>query len=163
VSVLDATAAGAAGTTALNVATYLDMAIRGRPASQSAEETVRRLADRSHIGLGPEQKAANRRSGLGPLLGYIAGIGAAVIFGSAARNRPIPVPVGATLLGAGAMLAADAPLAALRVSDPRTWSRTDWLADIVPHLIYGVVTAAVWHRLASAHRRGRTRFSVRRV
>ncbi|HEX2771604.1 MAG TPA: hypothetical protein VHN18_04135 [Micromonosporaceae bacterium] len=157
-TVLDAAAAGAAGGTALNVVTYLDMAIRGRPASQTAEETVRRLADRSHVDLGPDEQAANRRSGLGPLLGNVAAIGTAVIFGAAARNRRIPIPAAAPLLGAGAMVAANAPLTALRVTDPRTWSRTDWVADIVPHIVYGVVTAAVWHRLASAHRRGRTRF-----
>jgi hypothetical protein len=162
-TVLDAAAAGAAGSTALNVTTYLDMALRGRPASQSAEETVRRFAERSHIGLGPDRQAANRRSGLGPLLGYAAGIGTAVIFGAAVRNRPISVPVAAPLLTVGALVAEDAPLTALRVTDPRTWSRIDWLADIVPHLVYGIVTAAVWHRLASAHRRGRTRFAVRRT
>ena len=33
-------AAGAAGTTALNVVTYLDMAVRGRPASSTPERTV---------------------------------------------------------------------------------------------------------------------------
>jgi hypothetical protein len=163
VTILDAVTAGAAGTTALNAATYLDMAVRGRPASQSAEETVRRLADRSHVDLGPGPKATNRRSGLGPLLGYLAGIGTPVIFGLAARNRRIPVSAAAPLLGAAAMVAADAPLTGLRVSDPRTWSRTDWASDIVPHLVYGVVTAAVWHRLANAHRRGRTRFELRRT
>jgi hypothetical protein len=162
VTALDAVAAGAAGSTALNVATYLDMAIRGRPASRTAEETVRRLADKSHIGLGSDERAANRRSGIGPLLGYAAAIGTAVIFNAAARNRPLPVPVATPVLTIGALVAADAPLTALRITDPRTWSRTDWLADIVPHFIYGVVTAAVWHRLSSARRRGRTRFAIRR-
>jgi hypothetical protein len=162
VSVLDAVAAGAAGSTALNVVTYLDMAIRGRPASQSAEETVRRLTEQAHIGLGPQQKAANRRSGLGPLLGYGAAISTAVAFGTAVRGRPIPVRMAAALLGAGAMVAADAPLTAARVTDPRTWSRTDWVADIIPHLVYGMVTAAVWHRLATARRRAPTTWRLRR-
>lgn len=162
-SALDAVAAGAAGSTALNVVTYLDMAIRGRPASQSAEEVARRLTDRAHIRLGPDKPAANRRSGLGPLLGYGGAIGTAMIFGAVTRNRRIPLPVATPLLTIAALVAADAPLSALRVSDPRTWSRTDWLADIVPHLVYGLVTATVWHRLASAHRRGRTRFSLRRT
>lgn len=154
-TVLDGVMAGAAGTTALDVVTYLDMAVRARPPSQAAEETARRLAERSHLRLGPEDRAGNRRAGLGPLLGYLAGIGTAVVFSAAARGRPIPVPVAAALLGAGAMTAVDAPLTALRVTDPRRWSRADWLTDIVPHLAYGVVTAAVWHRLGAAHRRGR--------
>ena len=34
-------AAGAAGTTALNFLTYVDMAVRGRPASSTPEKTVR--------------------------------------------------------------------------------------------------------------------------
>jgi hypothetical protein len=161
VSVFDAAAAGAAGSTALNIATYLDMALRGRPASQSPEETVRRLTDRAHIGLG--QQAANRRTGLGSLIGYAEGIGAAVAFSVVVRGRPVPLRVAATLLGAAAMWASDVPLTALRVTDPRTWSRADWLADIVPHLAYGVVTAAVWQRLAIARRRGSTRFLLRRA
>lgn len=150
----DAAVAGAAGTTALNAATYLDMAIRGRPPSQAAEETVRRLAGRAKVGLGQDERAANRRSGLGPLLGYLVGIGTSVVFGAVVGERRLPAAAAAGVLGAAAMTAADAPLTALRVSDPRTWSRADWAADIVPHLVYGVVTAAVWHRLTGTHRRG---------
>ncbi len=33
-------------------------------------------------------------------------------------------------------------MAALGISDPRTWSAQDWAADVVPHLAYGLVTAA---------------------
>ena len=36
----------------------------------------------------------------------------------------------------------DSTLAGLRVSDPRTWSVTDWLSDLIPHLVYGTVTYA---------------------
>jgi hypothetical protein len=158
----DAVAAGAAGTTALNVVTYLDMASRARPASQSAEETVRRITDRAHVSLGPEDRAANRRAGLGPLLGYAAGIGTAAAFAAAVRGRRPPLPVAAAVLGIGGMVAADTPLTALGVTDPRRWSRTDWISDIVPHAAYGVVTAAVWHRLARARRRGGNRFGLRR-
>jgi hypothetical protein len=31
-------------------------------------------------------------------------------------------------------------MAALGVTDPRTWSGKDWIADLVPHLVYGIVT-----------------------
>jgi hypothetical protein len=113
--------------------------------------------------LGPDERATNRRSGLGPLLGYGGAIATALIFGAAAQNRPIPASVAAPVLTIGALVAADAPITALRITDPRTWSRTDWIADIVPHLAYGVVTAGVWHRLTSAHRRGRRRFALRRT
>jgi hypothetical protein len=162
VTIRDAVAAGAAGSTALNVVTYLDMASRARPASQTAEETVRWITDRAHVSLGSEDRATNRRAGLGPLLGYATAIGTAVIFAAAARGRRPPLPVAATVLTIGAMVATDAPLTAFGVTDPRRWSRTDWIADIIPHLAYGVTTAAVWHQLAGARRRGRPRFGLRR-
>jgi hypothetical protein len=30
----------------------------------------------------------------------------------------------------------------LKITDPRQWSTSDWLSDLVPHLAYGVVAAA---------------------
>jgi hypothetical protein len=30
----------------------------------------------------------------------------------------------------------------LGITDPRTWSTADWIADLVPHLAYGLVTYA---------------------
>ena len=33
-------------------------------------------------------------------------------------------------------------MTALKVTDPRTWSAVDWLSDVVPHLVYGLVTYA---------------------
>lgn len=55
-------AAGAAGTTALNAVTYLDMAWRARPASQTPEQAVEKLAERAGVdsvaaGGGPEPSA----------------------------------------------------------------------------------------------------------
>lgn len=47
------------------------------------------------------------------------------------------------IAAAGAMAGADAPMAALGVSDPGTWAVKDWLSDGVPHLAYGLLTAAV--------------------
>jgi hypothetical protein len=32
-------------------------------------------------------------------------------------------------------------MAARGVSDPRSWGAADWLADVVPHVAYGLVTA----------------------
>jgi hypothetical protein len=37
-------------------------------------------------------------------------------------------------------------MVALGVTDPRTWPASSWLSDLLPHLAYGVVTAAVWER-----------------
>jgi hypothetical protein len=146
---MDGVLAGMAGTSALNVVTYLDMVVRARPASSVPEETVRRLADAASVDLGAEPRAANRRSGLGPLLGYAAGVGTAVAFAALAPRR-LPLTLAAGLIGAGAMLAADTPITALRLTDPRRWSAGDWAADIIPHLVYGLTTAAAWRRLRQA-------------
>ena len=46
--ILRGAAAGAAGTTALNAVTFLDMAVRGRAESETPKRTVEALADRAH-------------------------------------------------------------------------------------------------------------------
>jgi uncharacterized membrane protein len=137
--------AGAAGTAALHAVTYLDMAVRGRPASTVPEQLVDAVADATGStvpGRGPARDA--RRRGLGELGGIANGVGLGVVF-SLARSAGVrlPFPVGAVVKGAAAMAATDVPVAALGVSDPRTWSREDWIADAVPHLAYGAVTQAV--------------------
>ncbi|MFC7546685.1 hypothetical protein [Plantactinospora sp. GCM10030261] len=138
--------AGLAGSAALNVVTYLDMALRGRPSSGTPDETVRRLAGATHLWLGPEDRAANRRAGLGPILGHLSGVATAVGYAVLVRRR-MPLPVAATLLGAGALVGADTPMTVLRVTDPRSWSVTDWLSDVVPHLAYGLVAATTLERV----------------
>jgi hypothetical protein len=35
----------------------------------------------------------------------------------------------------------------LGVTDPRSWSVTDWVSDLVPHLAYGAVAGGVLQRL----------------
>jgi hypothetical protein len=58
------------------------------------------------------------------------------------------------LLGVGAGLAANvgttAPMVALGITDPRTWPVDSWVSDLVPHLAYGMVTAAVWNLMQPA-------------
>src|SRR5690349_11542744 len=67
-------AAGAAGTTALNAVTYLDMTIRARAASSTPEASVEKLSDKLGIGIPGEGKERdNRVQGLGPLLGIATG------------------------------------------------------------------------------------------
>jgi hypothetical protein len=44
------------------------------------------------------------------------------------------------------MVAGNGPLTMLKVSDPRQWSPGDWAADVLPHLAYGLVTAATYDR-----------------
>jgi hypothetical protein len=45
-------------------------------------------------------------------------------------------------------------MTALGISDPRTWAAKDWVSDIVPHLAYGMVTAATLNRLELTHPTG---------
>src|SRR5205823_4531568 len=144
-------AAGAAGTVALNVATYADMALRGRPSSSVPAKMAGILADKAGIPLSTggegsdDEKVRNRQSGLGALFGYVTGLGVGTAYG---LLRPylgdVPTPVAGVGVGLAAMAASDIPIAALGVSDPATWGISGWVADIVPHLAYGLVTAIAY-------------------
>ena len=69
-AIISAAIAGAAGATALNAATYADMAWRGRPSSSAPERTVETIADRTgHSVRGPGERRNNRLTGLGALTG----------------------------------------------------------------------------------------------
>ena len=151
--------AGAAATTALNVVTYLDMVLRARPASSTPEDTVRKIENVTHLPLsadGPDSEAAaNRREGLGALLGIATGLGVGAVYGLVRSRLGRDVPLPLLALGAGllANVGSVAPIAAMGVSDPRTWSAADWISDLVPHLAYGAVIALVFERLSPPPRR----------
>lgn len=142
---LSGAVAGAAGTTTLNVITYLDIAVRGRPTSTTPERTVDALARLFHLTVpGTGDVLANRLSGLGALTGYAAGIGMGLILGLAYALGWRPGLLVATLVATAlALLGTNGPMTILGVTDPRTWSVVDWISDLVPHLGYGVVTAFV--------------------
>ena len=93
---------------------------------------------------GEEDTRKNRVAGLGPLNGIFVGVGIGAVLGLArtAGWRPHVLTAG-LVTGLGAMAATDSSMAALGVSDPRTWTLMDWLSDVVPHLAYGLATAAV--------------------
>ena len=38
------------------------------------------------------------------------------------------------------MAGSDVPAVATGATDPKTWGTSGWLADIVPHAIYGLLT-----------------------
>ncbi|MEO9044170.1 MAG: hypothetical protein ABI352_03980 [Candidatus Dormibacter sp.] len=142
-------AAGAAGTTALNAVTYLDMALRARPSSSTPQDTVEKLAEKAHIAIpGDGEARANRIAGLGPLTGIAAGVGVGAVLGlaRAAGWRPGVVITG-VLATAGALLAGNGPMTVLGVTDPRTWAAKDWVSDVIPHLAYGAVAAGLLRRL----------------
>ncbi len=111
--VLIGAAAGAAGTTALNAVTYLDMVARGRPTSSTPEATVEKLADKAHVPVPGEGDARqNRVAGLGPLTGLLAGVGAGLGVGRAAGWRPDLV-VSGLLATVGALIGSNAPMTVL--------------------------------------------------
>ncbi|GAA3485848.1 hypothetical protein GCM10018966_103810 [Streptomyces yanii] len=63
----------------------------------------------------------------------------------------------------GALIGTNGLMTVLRVTDPRTWSRSDWVADIVPHVAYALVTVAVVRGLESdqADHAGEIRTGIR--
>jgi hypothetical protein len=46
------------------------------------------------------------------------------------------------------MAAADASYALSGASNPAEWSTVDWVADLIPHIIYGLVTVAAFEKIA---------------
>jgi hypothetical protein len=144
--ILRGAAAGAAGTTALNAATYLDMTLRARPASSTPEQTVEKIAEAQHITIpGEGQERQNRLAGLGPLSGIATGVGVGVALGvlDVLHLRPRGI-IGAVLVGGGAMAASNWTMTRYGVTDPSTWKPADWLSDALPHLAYGIVTTATY-------------------
>jgi hypothetical protein len=137
-------AAGAAGTTALHAVTYLDMTLRARPPSTTPERAVETLSRVAHLPVpGGEHTRPHRVTGVGALLGVAAGVAIGALAGAVrGGGLRVPYPVGALLTGGAAMVAANGPMAVLGITDPRTWTRADWLSDVVPHLAYGAATSA---------------------
>lgn len=146
--------AGAVGTVALNVTTYADIAIRGRPSSSAPSKMVNILAKSAGFSLSSQggdaqdQTAQHRESGLGALLGYVNGLGTGVAYGLLrSQLDELPIPLASIGVGLTAMAASDVPLIALRLSNPKTWGVSGWLADAIPHLIYGLVTVITYETL----------------
>lgn len=141
--------AGAAGTTALNAATYLDMTLRARPASDSPQQLVEETAERAGVPIpGDQDVRDNRLQGLGPLSGIAVGVTVGALAGLVhqaltRRERVLPAAVAVPLLGATAMVLSDVPLKLLGISDPTSWAGKDWASDAIPHLLYGAVTHSV--------------------
>ena len=151
-TVLRGIAAGAVGTTALDAATYADMAMRGRPSSSIPAQSVEKLAGQTGVEIpGEGETRENRVGGIGALLGIGTGISAGVaasFLGPVVRR--VPLPVAGVLIGGMAMAGSDVPLVQMGLTDPSSWSTSDWLSDALPHLAYGV--AAVWTLRALAPR-----------
>ncbi|TDD99948.1 hypothetical protein E1269_27105 [Jiangella asiatica] len=140
--------AGAAGTTALNATTYLDMIARGRPSSSTPHDTVKRIAELIGVSsAGDEAKREARLSGMGALLGVAVGVGTGAVLGVAQAGKWTRSPRATLSAWVLATLAGNAPMIGLRVTDPRRWRALDWAADVVPHAAYAVVVSLALERL----------------
>ena len=147
--ILSGAAAGAAGSAALNAATYLDMIVRGRPASSTPEKTVEAIEDRAPGTIpGDDETRHNRVSGFGALSGLVTGVAVGAVIGALrqAGVRPHPL-VGAALTGLTVMAITDGAMARLGVTDLSELGPSDWVADLLPHLTYGAVTWSVLEAL----------------
>lgn len=144
--ILIGAAAGAAGTTALNTTTYLDMAVRGRGSSSTPQQTVEKMAQSAGTDIpGEGEERENRLSGLGPLTGVASGVGVGLAYGllDAMHLKP-PAWLGALLTGFGAMAVTNGTMSAYDVTRPSEWGAQSWISDLVPHLAYGGVVAATY-------------------
>jgi drug/metabolite transporter (DMT)-like permease len=145
-SIVTGAIAGAAGELALNVVTYGDMLVRARPSSSMPAKVAGRLTDAAGIELAQPgerpEKAEIRREAVGALLGYGMAVATAIasVFVRRAGLR-LPAPMAGVAIGATAMVVSDSIATALGVTDPKRWKTSDWISDIVPHAVYGIVTA----------------------
>lgn len=147
--------AGAVGTTALTTASYLDTAVRGRPAGSVPERPVEAVAARLDSDVpGRGRVEASRRRAYGALAGIGNGLATGVVM-SVVRSAGVrfSAPVGAVVAGAVAMAATGVPAALLGVSDPRSWSSADRATDAVSHLAYGVGVQAVLQAVPTGRER----------
>lgn len=136
--------AGAVGTYALNLTTYLDMLVRGRPSSELPAKAMGELAADAGIDLqGDDETSANRRESLGALAGMVTGVSVAVVVSTLMPRlgrRRLVVP--AVVVGGLAAVGANGPMVAKGLTDPRQWGPVGWLSDLVPHFVYGLAVVA---------------------
>lgn len=137
---------------ALNLVTYLDMALRARPASETPSEVVKRIEDRADTRLATEgrdsDEESSRRQAVGALLGFVTGLGVGALYGLVRPTvRSWPLPVVSAAAGLAAMAVSDLPALALGVANPASWKPADWLSEVVPHLAYGMATALAFDSL----------------
>jgi len=139
--------AGAAGATALNATSYLDMVLRGRPAGSSPKATVDAASDAAGTDVpGERDQAQNRASGAGELAGIGVGLGVGAVAGILrAFHVKIPMVLAPVVTGLGAMAISDSAMTALGVTDPRSWDAGTVASDALPHLAYGTVLTVALH------------------
>ena len=142
--------AGATGNLTLELVTYGDMLLRARASSGVPAKMAGIVAAAAGIEslatTTTGEEAGNRRSAAGALLGYALGVGLGAAYGlvRSSAGGPALLPLAGLGVGLAAMTAADGAYALSGASDPREWSTADWVSDLIPHLVYGMVTVAAY-------------------
>ncbi len=150
--------AGAAGTVTLNIVTYADMVLRGRPPSSTPQRIAANLA--RWLGLlppadvpgGNPPRAQHREEGFGALMGYATGLGVGALYGVLQPRVNLPLVAGGLAAGMLAEAASDGTAIVIAGSNPKTWGLSGWLEDIISHAAYGLRVALV-DRAQRARRR----------
>lgn len=144
--------AGAAGTAALNIVTYADMAFRGRPASRLPSEVAQRLL--AKVGATSAATSDERADGAGALLGYASGLTYGLVYASFRRARPEWRP-GAADVGVLAGISATGETVAtiLGLTNPRRWGLEGWMMTAVPRLTYALTAITVFQRIEGSEAR----------
>ncbi len=147
--------AGAAGTTALDVASYADMLLRGRGPSDLPKNVVKEIARRAHVAPfdRPDEQLSdtdkNRENAVGALIGYADGVGTGAMYGAIRPSmRGVSWFWTGIALAIATGLFSEGTAAALKQTDPRQWGTEGWISDIIPRCLYGWVTAITFDGLA---------------
>jgi len=143
--------AGATGAAALNVVSYCDMLLRGRPASEVPAKTAQLIAKGAGISaLDAGDAAENRREAAGALMGYADGLGTGAAYGLVRQFAgALPWQVGALALTAATLVAGEGTATRVGATDWSQWTVGEWIADLVPRFTYGAVTAWTYDALAA--------------
>jgi hypothetical protein len=70
----------------------------------------------------------------------------------------LSLTAGSLVLGTVALVAANGPMVALGVSDPRRWTVGDWTSDFVPHAAYGLAGAYTYRATTGGRDASKNRF-----
>ncbi|MEU8793655.1 hypothetical protein [Streptomyces sp. NPDC048643] len=96
----------------------------------------------------------NRITGLAALTGFSVGLGMGMGLALARAIGWRPSKISCCVVSSfGALIVTNAPIIVLGLTDPRTWEGMDWIADIIPHVAYAVVTTEVLDRLEAPRQR----------
>jgi hypothetical protein len=152
--------AGACGSVALTAAASIDALIRGEAPRWLPGEVGHKMADELGLPLDYDLDAAEsvaadpvdvterisrREEALGTLLSLANRLAIGLAYGLVRKILPRPPSwLAGGVLGGVSMVAGDySAIWTDEDSKPRR-SRSDWLADVMPHAVYGVVTAVTF-------------------